>query len=130
MKTVRLLTCDNQSEAHILQGRLENEGIDCFLTNEISTTLLPQFNNMMGSGVQLMVGEEDLKKAREILQDKISPDHSNMICPHCGSTDIGLGLGKNRLIKGFTILIGILMAIPFGNLKPKYYCKTCKMEIE
>jgi len=69
MKTAKVLTCDNHAEAHIMQGRLENEGIACFLTNEISTTLLPQFNNMMGSAVQILVREEDLEKARAILKD-------------------------------------------------------------
>ena len=129
MKTAKVLTCDNHAEAHIMQGRLENEGIDCFLTNENSTTILPQFNNMMGSGIQLIVREEDFEKARIILKDIIEPDNEALICPNCGSTNIGLGLGKGKFIKLFNILITVLMAIPMGNLKPKYYCKDCKTEI-
>jgi len=129
MKTAKVLTCDNHAEAHIMQGRLENEGIACFLTNENSTTILPQFNNMMGSGIQLMVREEDFEKARIILKDVIEPDNEALVCPNCGSTNIGLGLGKGKFIKLFNIFIAIFMIIPIGNLKPKYYCKDCKTEI-
>ncbi|MBD9112002.1 MAG: DUF2007 domain-containing protein [Bacteroides nordii] len=34
MKTVRLITCNDAMQAHILQGALENEGIDSLLHNE------------------------------------------------------------------------------------------------
>jgi len=129
MKTAKVLTCDNQAEAHIMQGRLENEGIVCFLTNENSTTILPQFNNMMGSGIQLVVREEDIEKARIILQDIIEPDNEDLICPNCGSTNIRLGMGKGKLMKLFNIFIAVFLIIPMGNLKPKYYCKDCKTEI-
>ena len=129
MKTAKVLTCDNHAEAHIMQGRLENEGIDCFFFFLNATTILPQFNNMLGSGIQLIVREEDLEKARIILKDIIEPDNNKLVCPNCGSTNIGLGLGKGKFIKLFNILIAVLMAIPMGNLKPKYYCRDCKTEI-
>ena len=29
-KIIRILTCDNLTEAHLVKGRLENEGINCF----------------------------------------------------------------------------------------------------
>jgi len=70
MKTKRLLTCSNLSEAHIIQGRLNNEGIDCFLTNENISSLLP-INNSMLLGVQIVVNETDYQRAYEILQDKL-----------------------------------------------------------
>ena len=39
MKTVKLITCNDAMEAHILQGALENEGIESVLHNEnFSTT--------------------------------------------------------------------------------------------
>lgn len=34
MKTVKLMTCDTAAQAHIVQGALQNEGIDSFLRNE------------------------------------------------------------------------------------------------
>jgi hypothetical protein len=128
MKTVRLLTLDSAAEAHILQGRLDSEEIESFITNENSTNLLPYYNNMLGSGIQLFVREEDYEKARAILLDKIEPDTKNIICPYCGSVEISLGLGKHKLFNIFNILISLLFIIPAGNLKPKYFCKACKEE--
>jgi len=45
------MTIDSLAEAHMIKGRLLNEGIDCFLTNENITNLMPHYNNMLGSGV-------------------------------------------------------------------------------
>lgn len=36
MKTVKLITCNDAMKAHILQGALENEGIESILHNETS----------------------------------------------------------------------------------------------
>lgn len=130
MKTTTLLTCDNLAEAHMIKGRLNNVGIECFLTNQNFTNLMPLYNNMMGSGVQIMIFENDLIIARQLLKDKLEPDNTEILCPYCGSDSIGLGMGKYKGLKIFNMLIAILMFIPLGNLKPKYYCKDCKKEIK
>ena len=70
MKIKRLLTSNNLSEAHIIKGKLESEGIDCFLTNENFTGLFP-INSNTSLGVQIMVSETDYTKAYEILEDEI-----------------------------------------------------------
>ena len=129
MRTVTLLTCDNLTEAHLIKGKLLNEGINCFLTNENFTNLMPLYNNMMGSGIQIMLNEEDFFKAREIIKDKLEPNNQELVCPNCGSENIALGLGKRKGFKIFNIIIAILSFFPLGNLKPKYYCKDCKIEI-
>lgn len=36
MKTVKLITCNDAMKAHILQGALENEGIELFCTMKTS----------------------------------------------------------------------------------------------
>ena len=40
MKTVKLMTCNDAAQAHIIQGALENEGISSLLHNENIYTLL------------------------------------------------------------------------------------------
>ena len=70
-KTIRLITCDNISEAYFIKDRLTNEGIECFLTNENFTSLLPNYYNLFESGVQVFVFEEEYEKSRELLKDKI-----------------------------------------------------------
>ena len=39
MKTVKLITCNDAAQAHIIQGALENEGIESILHNENFSTL-------------------------------------------------------------------------------------------
>jgi hypothetical protein len=129
MKTKTLLTCDNPQEAHLLQGRLENEGIECFLTNENISTILPYLNQMLSGGVQIMVSEEDYEKARQIVSDKIDPKNEELVCSECGSKDIKLGVISNKVIIFFSLIVALLMAMPFGNIKPHFYCRKCKHQV-
>lgn len=130
MKTARLITCENLVEAYLIKGKLANEGIECFLTNQYFTNLMPLYNNMLGSGIRIFVLDYDLEKAKELVSDKINPKNEEMKCPHCGSTDIKLGIGKNKGIKIINMILAVLSALPLGNLKPMFYCKSCGEEIK
>lgn len=128
MKTIRLITCDNLSEAYLIKDRLTNEGIDSFVTNENFTNLMPIYNGMMGAGIQVMVKETDLENARAVIKDKLNPSAIDLVCPNCNSTEISIGIGKRKGLMLTNIFLAILTAIPFGNMKPKYYCKSCEQE--
>ncbi len=130
MKIKKLITCDNLTEAYLIKGRLANEEIISFLTNQNFTTLMPLYNNILGAGIQVLVNEKDFEKAREIIKDKLEPDNTKLVCPYCGSTDIKLGFGKNRWFKILNIILAIIAFFPIGNIKPKYYCNNCKSEIK
>ena len=129
-KTIRLITCDSIVDAYFIKNRLNNEGIECFLTNQNFTSLLPNFYNLFGSGVQVFVMESDYEKSKELVKDKLEPEHVEKVCPFCGSKDIRVGFGKHKILKIFNILLAILIAIPIGNVRVRYYCKTCKEEIK
>ncbi len=129
MKTERIYTSDNSIEAHLIKGRLLNEGIESILANEISADLLPLFNNMLGSGIQILVNEADSEKAKEIIKDKTEPEKKVLTCPYCGSTKIKYGLGERKTLKILNIILAVISFFPIGNLKAKYYCKNCKREI-
>lgn len=64
----RLTVCGNQLEAYTLKNLLENEGIEAYLTNENFTNLMPGYIGMLGSGIHVMVQEEDMEKALKVLQ--------------------------------------------------------------
>lgn len=118
----------NSIEAALLQQRLSNEGVECFLTNENSATLLPHFHGMLGSGIQIMVHEDDLTKALEILMQKNEEDAITQ-CPYCGSGNIGYGIGgKGSWKKYLSIVLTVFFVGPLGYLKNRYYCKQCKEE--
>ena len=69
MKTICVTTCDNVIEAYAIKDKLYNEGIECMLTNENFTSLMPFMNNMLGSGIQILVFESDYEKALQIIQE-------------------------------------------------------------
>jgi len=73
MKFALLTTFDNYMDAHIVQGRLEEQGIRCWLKDEHTLTINPLWSNALG-GIKLMVYEEQLERAREILNSPPSPE--------------------------------------------------------
>jgi hypothetical protein len=67
VKLVTIKTFTNSFEANITKGRLESEGIKCFLKNEkiINTDLL--LSSAIG-GIKLQVKEKDVKNALIFIQ--------------------------------------------------------------
>ena len=128
MKTVRLTTCNDSMQAHILQGALENEGIESVLHNEHFSSLLPGFTNIMGAGVQLFVMDCDYDRALEVLRRNEAV--GKQYCPHCGATEIRLVLGKRRGVKAFFAAMSLLLVSPMGNIRSVYQCRVCKAEFD
>jgi len=129
-KTIRIITCGNITDAYFIKNRLNNEGIDCFLTNQNFTSLLPNYYNLFRSGVQVVVMECDYERSMELVKDKLEPENVEKVCPFCGSTEISMGFVKHRILKIFNVLIAFLIGIPIGNIRLRYYCKTYKEEIK
>jgi hypothetical protein len=71
MKTVKLITCNDAMQAHILQGALRNEGIESLLHNENFSTLMKSYISNI-AGVDIFVLEEDYDKAVQVLKDNQS----------------------------------------------------------
>ena len=120
MSLSELATYDNTITASMLKTKLEAEGIPCFLTNEHFTNMMPIYYNMLGSGVRVMVPTDQLERAKEIA--KI--DAGQLTCPNCGSTNIQNE--TQRTTNKFKLaLIGLLLALPIGNLLNNYTCQDC-----
>jgi len=56
------------SEAMIVRGRLESEGIPCMIQNELISQVAPFYSDSFG-GVKLQVNESDVAAAMEILKE-------------------------------------------------------------
>jgi len=70
MKTVSLKCCQTPFEAGLIKAKLNDAGINCFLTNESYSALYPTLGKTFGTGVQVMIDEDDLEKALEVLADE------------------------------------------------------------
>lgn len=128
MRTVILTTCENAAEAHIIQGALENEGIESILHNEIMSTMLPNYYGIMGMGVQVLVLEKDYEQALKIVE--AGRPLNGTLCPYCGSSQISRTWGKRKGLKAFFAAISILSCVPLGNIKTIYRCHQCGEEFE
>ena len=64
--TIRTFTYPH--EAYIIKGKLEAEGIECFLKDELTVQIDNFYTNALG-GVKLQVKESDSTRAIEILKE-------------------------------------------------------------
>lgn len=127
MSTKLLLTCNNSIEANLIKTKLDDSEIFCFLTNENFSSIMPQYFQMLGSGVRVMVNEEDFNDAVEILGLN---DKSEVKCPECNSANISSALGKGKFKKIITIILSLFILSPISNIRVKYICRDCKNEFE
>ncbi len=59
-----LTVCNNNFEAEFLKGRLESEGIPCVMQGE---TMNLVYGGICAMPINILVREEDLEKAREVI---------------------------------------------------------------
>ena len=98
MKTVKLITCSDAAQAHIIQGALENEGISSLLHNENMSTLLRGYINDI-AGVDVWVDEADYEAAVRLLEQNEMIPEQLKYCPFCGSSDIKFVLKKEHRLR-------------------------------
>jgi Zn finger protein HypA/HybF involved in hydrogenase expression len=149
-KFITVLTVTFPHEVAVIRGRLEAEGITCFVKDEMTVQVNPFYSNAIG-GVKLQVLESDLNQAVEILKetgyikekklqnfDEPSQinEHSNnqhrtekgvaIICPICGSEEVV----KTKKTGWLFLLTSLLFMCPTPFLQRKYYCFNCKQEFK
>lgn len=69
MDFILLQSFDNYIDAHIVKGRLEDQGVHCWLKDENLSALIvdPVLTNAVSGGIKLMIPADELQKANEIL---------------------------------------------------------------
>ena len=128
MDFVVLQSFENYIDAHIILGRMEEEGIKCWLKDENTVTVTPFFNNAVG-GIKLMVDKTQLEKANELLNQFQQEKKSKLACPHCGSHNIELITSGKPLN-----LLGAISTWLAGNYaisaKNVWHCFNCNKEFK
>lgn len=123
-----LETFDNYIDAHIILGRMEEEGIKCWLKDENTVTVTPFFNNAVG-GIKLMVYKEQLQLATELLDQFQQDKKSKQACPYCGSHNIELVPSKKplNLLGAVATWFTSSYAISTENI---WHCYDCDKEFK
>ncbi|RYF87134.1 MAG: DUF2007 domain-containing protein [Chitinophagaceae bacterium] len=129
MEFVILKSFTNYVDAHIMLGRMKDEGVQCWLKNENTSTILPIWNNAIG-GIQLMVNRSQVEKASYILKVMEEERREQMTCPKCNSRDVEyintMRKSVNWLSAAVTFFLGDVAAMP----EQRYHCFNCGEEWE
>lgn len=123
-----IATFQYSSEAQITKGRLEADGIEVFLRDNITIDTDPLVSNAIG-GVKLKVRTEDEKTAREILKSikmyVIDNDGNPISCPSCSQNHIELFSTITNFKSLVHFVIGFISGtLPFST-RYQYKCEDC-----
>jgi len=149
-KVITVLTLTYPHEVAIIRGRLESEGIACFVQDELTIHANPLYSNAIG-GIKLQVLESELKPTIEILKEtgyikeedlqfykeslyvnkhsdnqQISASESEIVCPICGSEEVV----KTKKTGWFFLITSLLFVFLTPFCRKKYYCFNCKQEFK
>jgi len=119
------------TEAQIIKGRLEADGIQVFLSDNFTIETDPLVSNAIG-GIKMKVLAEDAMQAQHILETiskySLDDDGNALKCPNCSSEKIEMF----STIKDFKSFFGFIFGFLFGTLpisaKHKYKCEACNTE--
>lgn len=121
-------------EAYIIRGKLDSEGIETFLKDEMTVQVNNFYSNAVG-GVKLQVLEQDVERALEIIgesekiDEKIAVIDENQFendtqCPFCHSENIMEKKSPNWL----TLLPYLVVGFIFPVYRKTHKCFDCGKE--
>ena len=121
------------TEAQILKGRLEADGIEVYLSDNFLIDTDPLVSNAIG-GVKIKVKDQDAMRARHIINsiEKYSVDEEgNAIkCQNCGEAEVAMYSTIKGFKSFFSFLIGFLVGtLPF-HARYRYRCENCNHEFD
>ncbi|NQU32368.1 MAG: DUF2007 domain-containing protein [Bacteroidetes bacterium] len=114
----------------VLKSKLESEGIECFLKDELTSEILSHIPSM---SAKLQINSEDLAIVREILLETgdLKPEEITPTCPNCGSGNVKIIFITKDSLQFIVSLLKSLNIFynPSKSNKPiKYNCLQCKYE--
>ncbi len=109
--------------------RLEEEHIRAYLQDEHTVTIDPILSNAIG-GIKLMVHQEQLGRAMELINGFEHVYKQAVTCPQCGSHNVHFVTENNNPMNWLSAIFSWL----FGNyampVKSVYRCFECDNEFE
>jgi hypothetical protein len=129
MEFILLKSFSNYMDAHMLLGRMSEEGIECWLKDENTVTLDPLLTNAVG-GIKLMVARNDFEKASALLLQYQKEKRMNLSCPKCKSHDIDLVTSPRKASTWLGAFVGFFtmsLALP---LSQDWHCFQCGNEFK
>lgn len=124
---VAVRSYDNYIPAHMMLQRLEDEGIKAYLQDEYTVTIDPILTNAIG-GIKLMIYQDQLERAMELIASFEQAYREAVICPECKSINVHYITQPNNVSNWLTAITSWI----FGNyaltVKKIYKCSECGYE--
>ena len=119
------------TEAQIVKGRLEADGIAVFLRDNLTIDTDPLVSQAIG-GVKLKVLAKNEEKARAILKSikaySVDDEGNPIVCPNCKNDHTELYSTITNFKSLISFLIGFISGtLPFST-RYQYKCEDCKTE--
>jgi hypothetical protein len=128
MNFAQVRSFDNYISANIMQGKLEAEGIYCYLADDNTSTIFPVLSNPIG-GIKLMVAETDVTKVESILAEFDSAYKQTLTCPQCGSQNVEY-ISKSNTTNWLSAIFFWLLGNYAIAAEQTYHCYNCGFEFE
>lgn len=133
-KLVTIKTFTYPHEVYVIRGKLESEGIQTFLKDEMTVQVHNFYSNAIG-GVKLQVPSEEVEKALSIIDSTKEIPHEVVVfskqeldgthaCPFCHSKNIN----RTRKANWLTLIPYLIVGFIFPVYKKSYVCFDCKRE--
>lgn len=125
------------AEAQIIKGRLEADGIQVFLFDNVTIDTDPMVSNAIG-GVKLKVLSHQALEAEDILKsiNKYSSNDEGEVlnCPKCNGEKIEIFSTIKDAKSFFALIFAFITALFVSTLplytKHKYRCEDCNTEFD
>jgi predicted RNA-binding Zn-ribbon protein involved in translation (DUF1610 family) len=118
---------DNYVSAHIVKGRLEEEGIFSWLKDENTVTIDPILTNAVG-GIKVMVNFKEAERAAGILRTIKNEQQAAHPCPRCRSMNIELVSTPRKAANWASAIIGLFLTSYAPKIDMVYHCFDCGHE--
>ena len=127
MSFVFLRSYDNYVSAHIAMGRLQEDGIVCWLKDENTVTIDPILTNAIG-GIKLMVEATQAERAADILKEIQLQYKQTITCPRCGLHNIELVSTPRKASNWVMALFGFFAGSYALSAEKVNHCFDCGKE--
>jgi predicted RNA-binding Zn-ribbon protein involved in translation (DUF1610 family) len=129
MEFILLQSFTNYIEAHILMGKLEDEGIVCWLKDENTVTINPIWTGAVG-GIKLMVTKDQLERALQLMQQYTQERKNAVACPNCGSHEIEFVSSPRKPLNWVSALTGFFFGDYAVASDKTWHCFACNTEFD
>ena len=129
MDFVPVAVYTNYIDANIILGRMQEDGIDCWLKDENIVTIDPILTNAVG-GIKLMVAENERMKALQWLWEINKEKKAMLSCPKCNSHNLEYVTTPRKAGNWFSVLFFGLFASYAPPIEQVYHCFDCGTEFD